>query len=393
MSGKKIVKAITMENSAENRTAGSITRRRFIRDLTAGTAGMALASALPDLIWGQKSSSRDVSRVIIARHPGSVIGPYSFDQSIVGELLHRAIAELTGEQAPGMAWAQFFPDLSASSVIGIKINCINRYTHSHPAVVQAVVEGLASMRSGREAFSRNHIIIWDRRQSEMSHAGFAQYSGSDPDRARCMATEQSVGYDEDLNLDVNGHIVNPSRILTEECDYIVNLPVLNNHTGAGLTLGMKNHLGSVHDPEDLHYIDPELAELNRIIRDDLGNRDRIVIIDALVGVNTSGPNGPPQSAYGGLILGTDLVAVDCVGRDVLADNGWSDSPYPGYIDIAAGAPYHLGTNDPDQMDVFVRHPIPAATREHVDQMIRFHREGLATALQVEWAINRYARGL
>ncbi len=354
---------------------------------------MALATSFPSLMESASGKASDLSKVVIARHPGSVIGPYTFDQSIVGELVNWAITEFTGQEAPGLAWAQLFQGLTADHVIGIKVNCINRFTPSHPAVSQAVVEGLASMRVAGNSFIRNNIIIWDRRQSEMVNAGYAAYSGSDPDRVRCLATEQSVGYDEQLDLDVNGHIVNPSRILTEQCDYLVNLPVLKNHTGAGVTLGMKNHLGSVFDPNDLHHIDPELAALNWIIHDQLDDKDRITIIDALVGLNSTGPSGPPQFTYGGIILGTDLVAVDCVGRDILADNGWNGAPNPSYIDTAAGEPYFLGTNSPEQMDVVVQSPIPPATREHVDKMIHFHQEGLATSLQVEWAINRYARGL
>jgi uncharacterized protein (DUF362 family) len=377
----------------EIRIKPGITRRRFIGDLSVGAAGMVLASALPNLGLARPEGAKDLSKVIIARHPGSVIDAYTFDQSIVGELVNRAITEFTGEEAPALAWAQIFPGLTSEMVIGIKVNCSNRYTHSHPAVAQAVVEGLVSMRVGGSSFIRNNIIIWDRRESEMNNAGYVLYTGSDPDRARCLATEQTVGYDQGLLLDVNGHIVNPSKILTEECDYIINLPVLKNHTGAGVTLGMKNHLGSVYDPIDLHHIDPELAELNAILRDDLGDKDRLTIIDALVGVSTTGPLGPPEFTFEGIILGTDLVAVDCVGRDVLADNGWNGSPNPSYLDTAAGEPYNLGTNDPAQMDVVERNPIPPATREHVDKMIRFHKEGLATALQVEWAINRYARGL
>ena len=375
-----------------------ITRRRFIRELSAGTAGMALASTLPGLGRAQGHGDKDLSKVVIARHPNSVIDAYTFDQSIVGELVNWAITEFTGQEAPGLAWAQIFPGITASSVIGIKVNCINSACSSHPEVAYAVAEGMASMRVAGGNFSRNNVIIWDRWNTNLNNAGYMIYEGNDPNRIRCFGTGLGPGYDPDdydwdSQFDVQGKTVAPSPILTQHSDYLINLAVLKNHTGAGVTLGMKNHLGSLYDPNDLHHIDPELAELNQIFRDDLGDKDRITIIDALVGVNTTGPGGAPQFTYEGLILGTDLVAVDCVGRDVLTNNGWPGSPDPSYIDTAADPPYNLGTNDPAQMDVVEQNPIPPGSRKHVDKMIHFHQQGLATSLQVQWAINRYARGL
>jgi hypothetical protein len=385
-------------NPQKGKTPRIITRRRFIRNLSAGAAGAALATALPGLGRAQTGRAKDLSKVVIARHPNSVIDAYTFDQSIVGELVNWAITEFTGQEAPGLAWAQVFPGINASSVVSIKVNCINSACSSHPEVAYAVAEGLASMRLGGGSFSRNNIIIWDRWKTNLNNAGYMIYEGSDTNAIRCFGTGLGPGYDpDDYDWDsqfaVQGKTVAPSPILTQESDYLINLPVLKNHTGAGITLGMKNHLGSVYDPEDLHHIDPELAELNQIFRDHLDDKDKITIVDALVGINTTGPGGAPQFAYQGIILGTDLVAVDCVGRDVLADNGWLGSPDPSYLAAAADPPYNLGTNDPAEIEVVEQNPIPSATREHVDKMIRFHQQGLATALQVQWAINRYARGL
>ncbi|MFC1683836.1 hypothetical protein ACFL0G_06505, partial [Candidatus Zixiibacteriota bacterium] len=117
------------------------------------------------------------------------------------------------------------------------------------------------------------------------------------------------------------------------------------------------------------------------------------IIDSLVGIKSGGPGGNPQFTYGGIILGTDLVATDYVGRDVLADNGCTTTDNAGYIDTAGGASYDLGTADPEEIDLVEHSPIAPATREHVDKMISFHKRFLATELQVQWAVDRYDRGL
>jgi hypothetical protein len=353
---------------------------------------MTLAGAFPGLAGVGAEKGKELSKVVIARHPNAVIDPYTFDPSIVGELVNWAVREFTGQRAPGLAWGQIFPGLAADSVISIKVNCASPTCPSHPIVAHAVAEGLASIPVGGGNFSRNNIIIWERTNYELANAGYTIYTGSDPDRVRCYGTSS---YDTGSAIDVTGVICYPSQILTQDCDYLINLPVLKNHVEPGVTLGIKNHLGSINNPWDLPHgdMDPELPALNQKIRDELGDKDKISIIDALVGIRSGGPVGDPQFVYGGIILGTDLVATDCVGRDVLADNGCTTTGDAGYIDTAAGDPFYLGTNDPGQIDLVEHSPIPAATREHVDQMIRFHKEGLATALQVEWAINRYARGL
>jgi len=332
--------------------------------------------------------------VVIGRHPNAVIDYTTFDQSIVGELVHAAIVEFTGEEAPGLAWAQIFPGISASSAISMKVNCINSSCPSHPAVAYSVVEGLASMRFGQSNFPRNNIIIWDRTTGELTSAGYDDYTGSDPDTVRCFGTNESgYGYDTGSSITVTDHICNPSSILTQHCDYLINLAVLKNWQGAaGVTLGLKNHLGSIHNPGSMHGMDPDIAELNEQIRDSLGNKHRISIIDSLVGVSSGGPGGAPQFIYSGIILGTDPVAVDYVGRNVLADNGCETTGNATYIETA-DATYGLGNSNPDNMDVVQQSPIAPATREHVDKMIRFHKEGLATELQVQWAVDRYARGL
>jgi uncharacterized protein (DUF362 family) len=160
---------------------------------------------------------------------------------------------------------------------------------------------------------------------------------------------------------------------------------------------MKNHLGSINEPGNCHGIDPDIPELNAELRSRFPDaseypKEKLVIIDALTGVASGGPTGPPTFIYHGLVMGSDIVAVDAQGRAILQANGWDGYPAATHIETAAGDPYNLGTSDPEQIDLVEHNPIPPATREHVDKMIRFHKEGLATALQVEWAVNRYARG-
>jgi len=99
----------------------------------------------------------------------------------------------------------------------------------------------------------------------------------------------------------------PKDIL--ECDCLINMPVAKHHSGATLTLSMKNWMGSVANEDrrawhrdGLHQC---IADFNTFIR------PKLVIIDATRIMLTKGPQGPGDLEHPHeLILSTDPVAAD-----------------------------------------------------------------------------------
>jgi uncharacterized protein (DUF362 family) len=99
----------------------------------------------------------------------------------------------------------------------------------------------------------------------------------------------------------------PKDIL--ECDCLINMPVAKNHSGATLTLSMKNWMGSIANEDrrawhrdGLHQC---IADFSTFIK------PKLIIIDATRILLTKGPQGPGDLAHPHeLILGTDPVAVD-----------------------------------------------------------------------------------
>ncbi|KPL19116.1 MAG: hypothetical protein AMJ92_04380 [candidate division Zixibacteria bacterium SM23_81] len=337
-----------------------LSRRNFIKRATWGTAGFALASSLTDFPLGTSWGDSQPSRVVIVTDEAASAG-----STIVADVVHvmmdRAIMELTDEISVGAAWLSLFPGITSASQIGIKVNCINRYCSSHPEVAYAIAEGLARMQVGGSDFPRNNIIIWDRTNNELSNAGYSRYTGSDPDTVRCFGTDQSgYGYDP-ASLQVNGRTCYPSSIMSQHCDYLINLSVLKNHSTSGVTFSLKNHYGSIHNPGALHgsYCDPYLPALNQQIRDQLGNPQVVSICDGIFGIYSGGPSGYPQFAYNGILLSQDPVALDYQGMLILANHGCQTTGMATHIATAAGVPYNLGTNDPGQMDV--RHIVNPST--------------------------------
>ena len=334
-----------------------IDRRDFLRRTAMGMAGLALTSSLTGFSGRRGWAGGDTSRVVIVTDETASSG-ITIVPDVVAVMMDRGIMGLTGQPSVGQAWQSLFPGITPDSRIGIKINCINRYLSSHPEVVAAIVNGLAAMEVGKILFPRNNIIVWDRYNYELTRAGHSIYFDSDPDTYRCFGTDQfGYGYDAGRLIEVyDGRTSYPSSILTQHCDYLINLSVLKNHTMSGITGSLKNHFGSVNNPAALHgtsnqNCDPFIPALNRRIIDQLEVSQVVNICDAIFGISSGGPMGNPQFAYNGLLISCDPVALDYQERQVLVDHGCGTATQATHIDTAAWPPYDLGTNNPLEMDV------------------------------------------
>jgi hypothetical protein len=340
----------------------ALSRRDFLKRTALGGAGLTLASSLPGFPIRASWSGGTTSRVVLVTDQGASFGS-SISEEVVQVMMDRGIMELTDEATVGAAWRSLFPGITPASRIGIKINCINRYLSSHPEVAYAIAEGLASMEVGGSSFPRNNIIIWDRYNYEITNAGYTRYTDSDPNTVRCFGTNQSgYGPDYDSGFTVLGNTYYPSSILTKHNDYLINLSVLKNHTISGMTMSLKNHYGSINYPAGLHgynHCDPQIAELNKKIRDQLGSPQVVSICDAIFGIFSGGPMGYPQFIFNGILLSKDPVALDYQGKLILENQGCQTTGMATYIATAAGSSYNLGTDDPQQIEM--RHIVDPTT--------------------------------
>jgi len=91
-----------------------------------------------------------------------------------------------------------------------------------------------------------NIIVWDRTTRELADAGFAvNFSGDGP---RCFGTDApAAGYEtEPTELGSIGSCY--SRIVTRMATAIINVPVLKEHSLAGVTAALKNNYGASTTP-------------------------------------------------------------------------------------------------------------------------------------------------
>jgi uncharacterized protein (DUF362 family) len=321
-----------------------IDRRTFLRIVSiTGAAGLVYPQKL---LSGM--SPLDMSRVVIIEDSSATSG-VTIDQDVVQSMVDCGIMNLAQEFDLGEAWKTLLPEVTEASVVAIKVACLNTVVPTHPEVAYSVANSLQHMDFGGTPFPANNIIIYDRTNSELMASGYTLNGGETG--VRCYGTDSSLGgYTAGTYL-VNGSIQRLSLILRQQANYVINIAALKNHTIAGVTLCLKNHYGTCNRPDLMHggNCNPYIPALN--VLTPILNKNVVNICDALLGIATGGPLGSPQFAANTLLMSQDIVAVDYQAREILAANGCNTIGISGHVDTAAGDPYYLGTNDPEQMDV------------------------------------------
>ena len=334
-----------------------ISRRDFIKYCGVGALGLIIK---PHLSCSKTLEPLRASDVVQCFDENATTGS-TINESVVQVMMDESIKTLTGISDVGEAWKSIFPGITENSVISIKINAINEWLSPHPQFVNCIINGLAQMQFGGLHFKRNNVIVWDRTDWELTDAGYTIYTGSDPGSVRYFGTGHSgVGYDYSTPFDVDGVTSYPSRILTEMTDYLINAAVLKDHDGAQVTLTMKNHYGTVHNPGSLHSsgytCNPDIPALNQQIRDVItpNNIQKIFIIDGLFATYNGGPSNPPNWNPKLLLMSHDTVACDFQGQNLINEERIAHNLNPlsaPHIPTAAAPPYNLGSTDINLIEI------------------------------------------
>jgi uncharacterized protein (DUF362 family) len=329
-----------------------VSRRDFLKYVGAGALGLVVRPRVLSALDRGLPSALDASDVVQCFHEGATSGA-TINETVVQMMVDESIMALAGIRNVGEAWKTVFPGITDTSIIGIKVNCINSSHHTNPEVVNCITNGLAQMDVGT-LFKKNNIIIWDRTNSELTSCGYTKYTGGDPDTVRCFGTnEAGVGYDNDVTFNVNGSTQHPSKILSQMVDYLIDAAVLRTHSQGVVTLNMKNHYGSVNNPGGLQHsggCSPAVPSLMQQIRDVVtpNNIQKLFFIDGLFGMYSGGPGGSPNFNPKLILMSRDPVACDKQGQNVINVEREKHSLAAldaAQIRVAADAPYSLGSLD------------------------------------------------
>ncbi len=331
----------------KDKTAES--RRNFLKNCVTG-AIVTGVSGLPQLATVPIHANVAKSKVVVARDAMLYGQSSTPSSSRVLKLLDNAMQSFYHASDPVTPWKKV---VHPGEVVGLKINTLGGpMLSSNSVLIAAICERLKG--AGVKA---SDIFIWDNTNEALERAGY--HLSNDGYTERVLGTDdKSAGYEEHSTVyaSVNSRF---SKLLTRTCDCMINVPILKDHSLAGVTLAMKNMYGVIHNPADLHGKDcsPYIADLN--VLPDIKTKSRLVICDAMTACYEGGPGFNPQYSwkYNGLIVATDPVALDYIGWQVIEgkrkEAGLKTLQEvgrpPKYIGVAADAQHRLGTNDPNRI--------------------------------------------
>jgi uncharacterized protein (DUF362 family) len=330
--------------------ADSTSRRKFLRTCFAGAAVLATQSKTGLLEAAEPSSVLPKSRVVIARD-AMLRGPGSTpDSGRILSLLDRGMQSLFDVDHPGESWKKV---VRSGERVGLKVNTLGgRGMSTSVQLVEAICERL--QETGIKA---SDIVIWDRDSDELERVGFR--ISDTAGHVQCLGTDR-VGYEDELASygSVGSRL---SKILTRRCDVLINVPLLKDHDGAGVTIAMKNMYGVIHNPNKYHPngCNPYIADLNMLPA--IRTKMRLTICDATTACFEGGPGFKPQYSWrdNSLIVSQDPVALDYIGWQLIERKRAekqlksleADGRVPRYIATAADAQHRLGTNDPKRIQL------------------------------------------
>jgi uncharacterized protein (DUF362 family) len=351
------------------------TRREFLRNTALGTAGLVIGSRIvnPGALLATGNPAPKNSKIVRAYHEDATSG-LVVNQEPVSDMVHAAVKELTGIADLAAAWKSLFPGIHAAQRVSIKINLACGDVPTHPEVVNAIIEGLRMMDLGGEQLPEENIIVWDWDNAFFcAQTGYPQNWGG-PGVQYVGTDHPSLGFDYGVSFPIHhphdsttNH--SPSKLLTQHTDHLINAGVIKDHSDSGVTLCLKNHYGSFSGipVSQMHthsyYGDGHTRgepELNRVLRDKMGDKTRLFLVDSILGLYDGGPgyippyHTPPNWVYNSVIVGFDPVAVDRVGTVKINEervrNGVATVD-PSHVYTSADEPYNLGTDDMASIDL------------------------------------------
>jgi uncharacterized protein (DUF362 family) len=251
-----------------------------------------------------------VSKVALIRAKGILRAGATIQPNKLARLYEKGIQVLTGQPNIKDGLSSIF---KREDRVGIKINTIGgKILSTRPEVSLSLANQLTEL-----PLPEKNIVIWDRTNRELKEAGYKLNLNNSS--VKIFATDtDGAGYDTELV----SHLNIGSLFSTIQLNFVtasVSLALLKDHGLAGVTAGMKNYFGAIHNPNKYHdtNCNPFVAELFDIPM--IKNKHRLSILDALLVQYHRGPSYHEHWAepYEALIFSFDPVAADFVGWQII----------------------------------------------------------------------------
>lgn len=263
------------------------------------------------------------------------------EQRVVDKMVNRGIMELTRAASVEDAWRSLLPYYQPGEVIAIKVNFNNCWSCSSvKGVIDALIHPVNAVVKGLEQIGVNRSDVWVFDAVRALPARFVN-AGLPGIRFFDKYCNRFAGFssqpDAYINFNPPQGMSMPVEKVTDvvrNAAYLINMPIMKGgHPLAGVTLGFKNHFGTIHNCSALHdYVDvvnkppaynPDYNPMLDFYNSPhIGGKTVLTIGDAIFAARDF--NDPPETwwTFGyklpkSLFFATDPVAVDCVMHDLI----------------------------------------------------------------------------
>lgn len=268
-------------------------------------------------------------RVVEVDHPGCIVNGL-YQREPVRNMIRRGMQELTGAADWQGAWRSLF---EKGDVVGIKVSPVGGpHLCSDALVLASILEGLQAA-----GVPLREVIVFNRYRREALEAGIDRWL---PAGVRFVAASEAY---DNVQLDMGGYdgnhyvemaLIKPgenandahfrrsyvSKVVTQQVNKIINLPVLKHHQSAGVTITLKNMSHGFVNNVNRSHLTPTLNACGSFIPSVVSLpviRQKVVlhIVDAVKASYHGGPGGKPQFIWEEkrMYFGTDPVAIDKTG--------------------------------------------------------------------------------
>jgi uncharacterized protein (DUF362 family) len=220
------------------------------------------------------------------------------------ETARRAVAEALAASVGAPSATEAASALfTADDTVGIKVNCLaGKMLSPRVELVEALVDLISAA-----GVDRRRIIVFERSDRELQRAGFTIRSRGLP--YRCAGTNNDFD-SQPSSIGAIGSCF--ARVVSTTCTALVSFGVVKDHDLSGVSAGMKNWYGVIHNPNKYHTngCDPFIADVARhpFIRGKL----RLTILDGVVAQCHGGPAYRSGATFelGRVAASTDPVSAD-----------------------------------------------------------------------------------
>jgi len=308
------------------------------------------------------------------------------NQDVVNDMVDQGVMVLTGASAVADAWRALLPNYQNGQGIAIKVNFNNSSACDDTSgKIDALIQPINAVVRGLKQIGVAEADIWvydairaiPDRFVNGSQYGSVRFFGDCRDSAGWGSNDPDAYIAFSPPADIP---VPPATRITDvliNATYLINMPIMKIHTvnSTGVTLGFKNHFGTIQNPSALHdYVaffgSYYRADYNPFVdiyqNPHIAGKTVLTIGDGLF-ASRRGYALPPgfwatfqNQVPNSLFFATDPVAIDCVMCDFLAAETTVPAEADDYLRLAndaglgvfeRGAPWGSGYSQIDYLKI------------------------------------------